>query len=175
MGILILLEYLVSQNFKNYDYIYLSSLWNYISLLSAIFCILYGKKYVIFSSGKFTEHALKTAFIKKLILAPLVLFILKKASFIHYCSQNEYDKTITNIRNLTESFISNTSVDLLIEADYKETTKTKLKRNLVYTVSRFNEIKRIEILSKVINKIESNLDIIHIGDYTENLNTLKRY
>ena len=56
------------KNFKNYDYIYIRSLWNYISLFSSIVCILTGKKYGISSSGKFSRYALKSSFLKQVEL-----------------------------------------------------------------------------------------------------------
>ena len=60
------------ENHKKYDYIYLRSLWNYISLFAAIICLFSRKKYIISSSGKFSKFALKRSFWKKLLLSPLI-------------------------------------------------------------------------------------------------------
>ena len=100
------------RNNKKFDYIYIRSLWNYLSLFSALICILNGKKYIISSSGKFSKYALKSAFLKKLILSPIIFVLLKKALFIHFPSENELLNSPKYITKLTKSLILNTSIQL---------------------------------------------------------------
>ncbi len=162
------------KNYKNYDYIYIRSLWNFLSLFASFVCILTGKKYIISSSGKFSRYALKRSIVKKLISSPLVLILIKKSIFIHYTTKYEFENTPKFISKLTNSLILNTSIDILPNNAFKRNNKLNFNKNLIYTVSRFDEIKRIELLSKVVNQINNDFDIVHIGDYKENLKYFKK-
>ena len=157
------------RNNKKFDYIYIRSLWNYISLFSALICIFKGKKYIISSSGKFSKYALKSSYLKKLILSPLVFILLKKALFIHYPSEKERLNSPKYITKLTKSLILNTAIEILPNSFFNQKNRTFNNRILIYTVSRFDRIKRIEILSSIVKHLKSNVDIVHIGDYKENL------
>jgi len=155
-------------NYKKYDYIYLRSLWNYISLFAAIICIFSGKKYIISSSGKFSRFALKRSLWKKLLLLPFAFLVIKKSIFIHYPSINEYESTPKIISKLTNKLILATGIEVLYEPSDFFNKKSKSKKSLIYTVSRFDTIKRIEILAKNASNLTTNFDIVHIGNYEEN-------
>lgn len=156
------------KNYKNYDYIYIRSLWNYISLFTSIVCILSGKRYGISSSGKFSKYALKSSYNKKLLVLPLVLFIIKKSKFIHYPSKSEYRTAPKYLSKLSYPIILSTAIEIKNQSNNNERL-SKINKKLIYTVSRFHEIKRIEIFAKISDTIEANVDFIHIGNYEENL------
>ena len=156
------------KNYKKFDYIYIRSLWNYISLFTSIICILTGKNYGISSSGKFSKYALRSSFTKKIIILPLILFILKKASFIHYPTTKEYNSTPKYISKLTKPIILNTAIDIKENLSEESNKSPIIKRKLIYTVSRFDEIKRIEIIAKLSSERFPNIDFVHIGNYQDN-------
>tara|TARA_Y100000589_G_C27193437_1_gene645756 strand:+ start:2988 stop:4172 length:1185 start_codon:yes stop_codon:yes gene_type:complete len=155
-------------NHKKYDYIYIRALWNYISLFSAIICIFSNKKYIISSSGKFSRFALKRSFWKKLLLLPLTYLIIRKSVFIHYPSIYEYESTPKIISNLTNKLILATGIDVLYEPSKFFNKEIKKRgKSLIYTVSRFDTIKRIEILANNASNLSANFDIVHVGNYEE--------
>ena len=163
-------------NHKEYDFIYLKDLWNFSSLFAAVICILSRKKYILSSAGKFSKYALKRAFLKKLIISPLAFLILKKARFIHYPSLYEYQLTPKIISSLTKPMILQTAIQVLDKKNFNYAKQNnEPSKKVLYTVSRFDKIKRLDVLASNINNIK-NCDVIHIGRYQDDLdyfNSLK--
>lgn len=160
----------IFRRFKDFDCIYFRSIWNFPSLVGFIYCYIIGKKFIFCSSGKLSEWALRKSLVKKSIVLFLVRPFLKKASAIHYASEQEYlrvkSKTFSNIRPL----VIPTSIDIPeFNVEAGKSNNTSLDGSFkLYTVSRLHIGKNINFILDELMSFEKEVKFHIIGDGEQN-------
>lgn len=163
------------KSIRKYDIIHVNMWWNWVSIISALIAIIFGKKVVISPRGSITEYIVsyKNAKIKKLIHRLVGEWVLKKSHF-HLTSNVELidTKKITPVNSY--DIIYN-----LIDLPILKEVKTRRKSEGIFTMifmSRVHEKKGIELLLNSLAMIESPILLKIAGDgekeYVEKLKRL---
>jgi glycosyltransferase involved in cell wall biosynthesis len=158
---------------RRFDIIHVNMWWNWVSILSGLLAILYGKKLVVAPRGSITEYIVnyKNSSIKKAIHAMIGKWILNRAHF-HLTSNVELVDTrkVTKVNRF--SIIYNL-IDLPVQVPVSYATG-----NETFTIifmSRVHPKKGIELLLQAIAMIETPLILKIAGDgEPEYVDTLKR-
>ena len=106
------LLFAVFKKVKNYDLIHLTGVWNFSVLAGALACMLNNKPFIVSPRGVLYRDAIniKSKFIKLLYFNLIAKHYLKRASAIHYTTEDEKEHTFKKINN-TSIVISN-GIDL---------------------------------------------------------------
>lgn len=158
--------FFILKRFKDFDLIYFRSIWNFPSLIGFVYCCFAGHKFIFCSSGKLSVYALKKSFIKKSIVMFLIKPFIKRASAIHYASEQEYLRVKSKIFSSLKPLILPTSVEIpqvKVKAERLESTFKDGPFKL-YSVSRLHIGKNISFIFDELVSIQNEVEFHVIGD-----------
>ena len=163
------------RSIRKYDIIHVNMWWNWVSIISALIAIIFGKKVVISPRGSITEYIInyKNSKLKKLIHQSIGEWILKKSHF-HLTSNVELNDT-KKITPVNSYDIIYNLIDLPILKGVKKRRDSEGTFTMIF-MSRVHEKKGIELLLNSLALIESPILLKIAGDgekeYVEKLKGL---
>ena len=118
-----------------------------------LLCALLLQHLIVFQAVVSSREALKFSTWKKKVVSPLAFYLFSHASFIHYPSKEEYMASYTPYTSLANVLIFPTPVAIPVSKS------SVINKPLVYTVSRFDPIKNIPPVAKILSRLSETLDL----------------
>ena len=166
---------------KKFDIVYILSVWNFTSIVTAFYCNKYSIPYIISPRGQLYPQVLAVKSWKKVPFYYLfVKRMLNNAISVHYTTQDEYFKVHTRLNLKSEPLVIPNGLDL---TEYKELPAKGnfLKRyphlkgkNIILFLGRLNWKKGIDLVIKSfpdIIRINKNAHFLIVGNDENNYKT----
>ncbi len=102
----------VFKEVKKYDLVHITGVWNFPVLAGTLACILSGKPFIISPRGVLYKDAIniKSKFIKQFYFNLIAKYYLRKASAIHYTTEDEKENIFEQVNN--NSIVLPNGIDL---------------------------------------------------------------
>ena len=158
------------RNRNTFDLVHINNLWNFVPLVTFIFCMLYAKPFVISTRGMAMSAVVQNSFFKNIFFKIIFYPILQKAKFIHTTSLNERNNLkklgITNNIILSPNGINN----IIKKPDFDNLVKIRQKAKTILFVGRICAHKNIDILIRafaIFSKNNTDWKLSIIGNYDD--------
>ena len=151
----------LDRNVREFDIIYIVSIWNYPSLIAARLCRKYGKPYVVSPRGLLYPDTFRKKFWKKwpfYVLA--VRRALRYAAAIHYTTEDEAEKTHAYLGLENRALVIPNGIDLSEfrvipnEEDLKKRYPSLAGKKVILFLGRISWKKGLDILERTAAKTE---------------------
>lgn len=164
------------KNIHMFNYIHIHAWWNLVSVISALICVIKGKKFILSPRGTLSAYSFnnRTSFLKKIFHQCIGKPLLLKANFL-LTSQNEETEIKLLLGKSIKTFVLPNFVKIPKPTPSQLPNFDTLK---LLFLSRIEEKKGIEFLFNALEniKIPYQLTIAGTGDitYTESLKKLAK-
>lgn len=154
---------------KYYDIVHLTGVWNFPILIGSLCAILFEKPFIISPRGSLYEETinLKRSKIKKIYLKLFSRFFIKRASAIHYTTQDEFEKVEKFLQIGKKSVIIHNGMDLksIYQMKNDELFNNKFPelkdRKYILSLGRITKKKGFDLLIPAMKKvIEDRNDLL---------------
>ncbi|MDX2195578.1 MAG: glycosyltransferase [Cytophagales bacterium] len=137
----------LKNNIRKYDLVHITAVWNFTVWAACHWCKYYGIKYIISPRGTIYEETIniKSSIIKKIYYLLIAKKCLHNAAYIHYTTQDEYDKVENYLHTGTTGVVIQNGIeinDIALEVPNNDVAG----KNYILFLGRLNKKKGIEIL-----------------------------
>lgn len=150
----------LKHNLKQYNLVYILSVWNFTSAITAYYCNKYNIPYIISPRGQLYHKVAKIKSWKKIPYYKLVVSkIMKNASAIHYTSEDEYLDVHKRLKLVCEPIIKPNGISIFeysrlpVEGSFVELYPHLKGKDILLFLGRLSWKKGIDIVIKSLPKI----------------------
>ena len=145
----------LKKNLKNFDVVYILSVWNFTTAATAYYCRKYGIPYILSPRGQLYDYVLNSKSWKKIPYYKLISSRdINYAAAVHYTTSDEYENVHIRLGLKSRHFIVPNGIDLSEYATLpkkgnfiKEYSHLKDKKIIIF-LGRLDPKKGIDILIK---------------------------
>ena len=163
----------ILKNYKSFDIVYISSIWQLIGPLTALACRLRKIPYIIAPHGSFSyKLRAKNIIIKKLYYSLFLKSIIKHSHSIHVTCKNEISDSKGWVLIDKAVVVPNVLSDSISNEFYNPSLRQKLRLNdddiIILNVGRADWKKRNDLIINSLLK-DSRLNFVFVGDYQNSI------
>jgi glycosyltransferase involved in cell wall biosynthesis len=159
----------LKNNLKAFDLVYLVNVWSYPAAIAAYYSRLYGKPYIVVTSGMhYPDTFSKKAWKKTPYYHLVVKKILQGACAIHYTTEDEARKTNSFLRLKNRAIIIPNGVDMSEFSDLPDKERLRLRypylkdKKIILFLGRIHWIKGLDILLRAYAALIKEKDDVHL-------------
>lgn len=168
----------IKKRLKQYNIVYILSVWNFTSAITAYYCRKFGIPYIVSPRGQLYEDVIKSkAWKKKPYYKFVAEKILKNASAIHYTSLNEYNDVHKRLGLINKSLVIPNGIPFneysnqVIKGKFIEKYSHLSNKDILLFLGRINWKKGIDIVINALPEIlkkNKNLHFVIAGNDENN-------
>lgn len=159
---------------KKYDLVHITAFWNFPTLVGCIGSLLNKKPYIISPRGVLYKDAIniKSKYIKKLYFNLIANHYLRRASAVHFTTQDEKDNVANFVKVKCPSFVVPNGLDIAEynslpkRGDFKEKYLLLREKKYILFLGRIHKQKGLDILInafKELCKFDNDLFLVIAG------------
>jgi len=176
----------LTKRVSKYDLVHITAVWNFPVLVASLSCLIKNKPFIISPRGTINYEAinLRSKYLKRLYYNMLAKHYIKRASALHFTSQDEKDNVIKSLRLNNKFFIVPNGLDLSkfkklpLKGAFKEKFPSLNGKRYILFLGRINLKKGIDILLesfKDVLGVYNDIYLVIVGSSDDNyLNILKK-